>query len=265
LSANRFFGALFTPRQDDGTFDCSFGFNYLAILAALCLLAPHVALSQTGVVTKTPLETGTTVTNTLAETKAGLIKKAPGKQPVESEIAVAGMISYGNYRIFGAAPRCNIWVAGVEYSRHSWGHLLKARVDYVVEVLPFVVLSEPAKADFWGNPESPNQQWVHGVGLSPFGFRFLWRSNRTIKPYMTGKAGVIAFPQKILSPNSSYANFNFQGDFGVQIRMNERVDLRIEPIVYFHVSNGYFAASNPGFDQLGGKIGVSYHLGKQGR
>jgi hypothetical protein len=47
--------------------------------------------------------------------------------------------------------------------------------------------------------------------------------------------------------------------------MNERVDLRIEPVVYFHVSNGYFAASNPGFDQLGGKIGVSYHLGKQGR
>jgi hypothetical protein len=66
LSANRFFGALFTPRRNDGTFDCSFGFNYLAILAALCLLAPHVALSQeteTGVVTKTPLETGTTVTN----------------------------------------------------------------------------------------------------------------------------------------------------------------------------------------------------------
>jgi Lipid A 3-O-deacylase (PagL) len=76
---------------------------------------------------------------------------------------------------------------------------------------------------------------------------------------------VIAFPQKILSPNSSYANFNFQGDFGVQIRMNERVELRVDPVVYFHVSNGYFAASNPGFDQLGAKIGISYHLGKQGR
>jgi len=204
-------------------------------------------------------------TNAPAGTMTGITKKTPGKQPVESEISETGMITYGNYRIFGAAPRCNIWTAGVEYDRHSWGYFLKAQIDYVVEILPFVVLSEPANADFWGNPLSSNQQLVHGVGLSPFGFRFLWRGNKTVKPFMTGKAGVIAFPKKILSPNSSYANFNFQGDFGVQIRMTERVDLRVEPVVYFHVSNGYLAASNPGFDQLGAKFGISYHLGKQGR
>jgi hypothetical protein len=257
LTANRFFGALFTSRRSDDHFDCSFGFNYLAIWAALCLLAPQVTLSQ---------EMNTTVvTNTLAETKAGLTKKALGKQPVASEIAETGMISYGNFRVFGAAPRCNIWTAGVEYDRHSWGYHLKAQVDYVVEVLPFVLLSEPVSADKWGNPTSPYQQLVHGVGLSPFGFRFLWRSNKTVKPFLIGKAGVVAFPQKILSPTASYANFNFQGDFGLQIRLTERTELRVDPLVYFHVSNGYLAASNPGFDQLGAKIGISYHLGKQGR
>jgi hypothetical protein len=47
--------------------------------------------------------------------------------------------------------------------------------------------------------------------------------------------------------------------------MNERVELRMESVVHFHVSNGYFAASNPGFGQLSGKIAVSYHLEKQGR
>jgi hypothetical protein len=257
LTTNRFFGSLFMQRQSDRRFDCSFGLNYLAILAAVCLLAPQVALSQeteSAVVTNTPAETGIVPT-----------KEIPGKHSVESEIAVASMVSYGNYRIFGAAPRCNIWTTGVEYSRHSWGHLLKARVDYMVEFLPFVLLSEPAKADFWGNPESPNQQLVHGLGLSPFGFRFLWRGNKTIKPYLIGKAGVVVFPKKILSPESSYANFNFQGDFGMQIRMTDRVDLRVSPVVYFHVSNGYLAASNPGFDQLGAKFGVSYHLGKEGR
>ena len=200
--------------------------------------------------------------DTPAETKAVITKKPSGKPPVESEIAMAGMVTYGNYRVFGAAPRANIWAAGLEYDRHSWGHFLKAQIDYVVEILPFVILSEPAKADFWGDPKSPDQQLVPGLGLSPFGFRFLWRSNMTVKPFMTGKAGVIAFPKKILSPAASYANFNFQGDFGVQIRMSDRMDLRLEPLVYFHVSNGYFAASNPGFDQLGGKFGISYHLGK---
>jgi hypothetical protein len=211
--------------------------------------------------TNAPLET-----KTPAEEETGAIKMMPReKQPVESEVGMSGMVTYGNYRIFGAASRANIWSAGVEYSRHSWGHLLKARVDYMVEVLPFVLLSEPAKADFWGNPQSPNQQLVHGLGLSPFGFRFLWRGNRTVKPYLIGKAGVIAFPKKILSPDASYANFNFQGDFGLAIRMSDRMDLRMSPLVYFHVSNGYLAASNPGFDQLGAKFGVSYHLGKQER
>ncbi|WP_188760492.1 acyloxyacyl hydrolase [Edaphobacter acidisoli] len=187
---------------------------------------------------------------------------SPGKQPVESEIATAGMISYGNYRIFGAAPRANIWTMGVEYDRHSWGRFLKAQIDYVVEILPVAILSEPAKENFWGGPLSPNQQLVPGLGISPFGFRFLWRSNMKVKPYMMGKAGGIFFPKKILSPASSYANFNFQGDFGLEISMTERTELRVDPVVYFHVSNGYFAASNPGFDQLGAKIGISYHLGR---
>jgi hypothetical protein len=33
--------------------------------------------------------------------------------------------------------------------------------------------------------------------------------------------------------------------------------------VFFHVSNGYLAKSNPGMDELATKIGVSYHLGRR--
>jgi hypothetical protein len=241
----------------------NFRVNGFFLLAVSCLVAPQLAHSQeteTAVVTEIPL-----VTNTTVETDTGVMQKPPGKQPVASEIAETGMVSYGNFRVFGAAPRCNIWTAGVEYDRHSWGYHLKAQVDYVAEVLPFVLLSEPLSADKWGNPTSPYQQLVHGVGLSPFGFRFLWRSNQRVKPFLIGKIGVVAFPKKILSPDASYANFNFQGDFGVQIRLTERTDLRVDPLIYFHVSNGYLAASNPGFDQMSAKFGLSYHLGKPER
>jgi Lipid A 3-O-deacylase (PagL) len=151
---------------------------------------------------------------------------------------------------------------GVEYDRHSWGHFLKSRVDYVAEVLPFVLLSQPATSDFWGNAKSPNQEMVQGVSVSPFGFRFLWRSNKAVKPYVVGKLGAAVFRKKALSPNASYANFNVQADFGLQIRLTDRVDLRVEPFGFFHVSNGYLAASNPGMDELATKIGVSYHLRK---
>jgi hypothetical protein len=243
--------------------------NCFFLLAAFCLLAPPLAHSQetgTAVVTNIPLVTKATVeANTTAEMNTGVMQKPAGKQPVASEITETGMVSYGNFRVFGAAPRCNIWTAGVEYDRHSWGYHLKAQVDYVAEFLPFVVLSEPLSADQWGNPESPYQQLVYGVGVSPFGFRFLWRSNQRVKPFLIGKIGAVAFPKKILSPTASYVNFNFQGDFGLQIRLTERTDLRVDPLIYFHVSNGYLAASNPGFDQMGAKFGLSYHLGKQGR
>jgi hypothetical protein len=278
LNLNQFF-VPFTSRRRDRHFDCSFGLIYIPVLAALCSLTSQVALSQktkTAVVTSVP-ETNSTQqtnsaqqknsiveTNTTVETEAVIARTIPGNQPVESEIAETNLISYGSHKLFGAAVRCNIWTAGVEYDRNIWGYHLKSRMDYVVEVLPFVLLSEPAEADFWGNPKSPYQQLVHGVGISPFGFRMLWRSNKTVKPFLIGKAGVIAFPQKILSPNSTYANFNFQGEFGLQITLTDRVELRVDPLEYFHVSNGYLAASNPGFDELGAKFGLSYHLGRKG-
>jgi hypothetical protein len=239
----------------------------LYLLVALCLLAPQPALSQeakTTAVTNTPLVTSTSVeASTPAEAVIRVTPKPSGKQPVESEIAVTGMIPAGDYRLYSATVRCNAWTLGVEYDRHSWGYFLKSQFDYVVEVIPFLLLSEPAKADFWGNPKSPNQQLVPGVSVSPFGFRMLWRPNKAVRPYVTGKLGVVAFPQKVLSPAASYANFNVQADFGILFKMTERVDLRVDPFVFFHVSNGYLAASNPGMDELATKIGISYHLGNR--
>ena len=267
-----------------------FGLNRLAILALGCLLAPQLAHSQepeaaaamaappisslpdapdAPMTSNTTLESDSVaglnapaMLDAPAEIDSGETKKTREKKPVESELAVSGMISYGDHKMFGAALRCTIWTAGVEYDRHIWHYFLKARVDYVVELLPFVLLSEPALADVWGNPLSPNNKFVHGMGLSPFGFRYMWRSNMKVKPYLIGKAGGIFFPIKVLSPNASYASFAFQGDFGLQIRMTDRVELRVDPVEYFHFSNAYIVKSNPGLDELSAKVGLSYHLGK---
>ena len=256
MTAHRSFCSLTTPRCDR-----HFGslyINYAAILVALCLLVPQGAVSQETVVPNTSRET-----TIPAESDVVITKPPRTKQPVESEISVTTMIPDGDYRLFSATVRCNAWTGGVEYDRHSWGHLLKSQVDYVVEVIPVVILSQPAVSDFWGNAKSPNQELVPGLAISPFGFRFLWRSNAAIKPYLTGKLGAIVFAKKAFSQKASYTNFNVQVDAGMLFRMSERVDLRVDPFVFFHVSNGYLAASNPGMDELASKIGISYHLGKQ--
>jgi hypothetical protein len=224
-------------------------------MGALCLVVPQVAPGQemeNAVKANIPTEAGIV-----------MVKTPSKKRPVESEISITTMIPDGDYRMFSATDRCNAWTAGVEYDRHSWGHLLKSQVDYVVEVIPIVVLSQPVVSDFWGNAKSHNQELVPGVSITPFGFRFLWRSNKAVRPYLTGKLGAAIFAKKAFSPNASYTNFNVQVDAGMLFRMTERVDLRVDPFVFFHVSNGYLAASNPGMDELATKIGVTYHLGKR--
>jgi hypothetical protein len=234
---------------------------YLSILVAVCVGGAQLAHSQETEILQT---TKATVEMSLpVDVGAVATKKFSDKPPVASEIAVTGMIPAGDYRMFSATVRCNAWTVGVEYDRNSWGRLLGAQFDYVVEVIPVLLLSEPAKSDYWGNPKSPNQQLVPGISISPFGFRTLWRGNKRVRPYVIGKLGAAVFTQKALSQSASYANFNVQADFGILFKMTERLDLRVDPFVFFHVSNGYLAASNPGMDELATKIGISYHLGKR--
>jgi hypothetical protein len=141
---------------------------------------------------------------------------------------------------------------------------LGARFDYVTEIIPVLLLSQPVVSDFWGNGIGPNQQTVPGISISPFGMRFLYREGKRLRPFFIGKLGAAAFTKKAFSPNASYVNFNVQAAAGVQYRVSQKFDLRVEPFQFFHVSNGYLAASNPGMDELAWRIGFTYHLSKKG-
>jgi hypothetical protein len=193
---------------------------------------------------------------TLVETKT------PVKQPVESELIVEGLASYGHYKIFASGSGCKLYTGGVEYDRHSWGHFLKARVDYVAEVLPVVLLYAPVTQDIWGPPTTPNHHIVPGIGISPIGFRMLWRDHKAIKPYLTAKGGMLIFPQKVLSQEAAYANFSLQSAGGVQARLTERFDLRLGFFSDFHFSDAFIVPVNPGLDVMNANLGLSYHFAK---
>jgi hypothetical protein len=229
-----------------------------SLLFALVVFAPHAAISQKADVPVAPqisLSTGP------APASDVIVTPTPRSiHPAESEIAAMGMIPDGDYRLISATVRCDAWTVGVEYDHPFPGTFLKARADYATEVIPVLLLSQPAVSDFWGNAKSPNQQIVPGLSILPIGFRFLWRGRDAVSPYMVGKVGGIFFSRKAFSPAGSYANFNVSAAFGLQIRLTERIDLRVEPFEFFHVSNGYLAASNPGMDEVATRFGVAYHL-----
>lgn len=227
-------GLVFSLRESDRCLAGNFRLNCLFILI-FCLLAPGVARSQA------------------TETQV--------KRPVESELIVEGEGSFGHFRIYASTWWSEIYTGGVEYDRHSWGSFLKARMDYVAEVLPVAILRQPAVTDVWGDPLTQSKELVPGVALSPIGLRMMWRSNKSIKPYFLSKGGIIAFDKKALSEDATYGNFLLQIGTGMQARLTQRLDLRVG-LGYMHFSNGFIVPSNPGLDSMTYHSGLSYHFGK---
>jgi hypothetical protein len=231
----------------------------IAIL--LCLLAARGALCQDAAV-RLPEMNAQAITDAEAGSEGTTEKPTQTKQPVESSLVVEGLVSYGHYKIFASGSGTELYTAGVEYDRHSWGHFLGARMDYVAEFLPVVLLYAPVTQDIWGTPTSPNKKIVPGIGFSPIGFRWMWRDKKAIKPYLMAKGGMLGFTQKVMSQKGSYENFSLQSAMGVNVKMTERWDLRLGLFSDFHFSNGFVVPVNPGLDVMNTNLGLSYNFGK---
>jgi hypothetical protein len=297
LQKNRPFLAIFSPLHRSHRFAGNSSLNCLLPLAVFVLLASHPGHSQElqaaqaidtpqvsvaeppsgpsaepslALATEIPTESSSAATieialdsKPLADPQAAAIATIPAKVPVESEIIWEGMASYGNYNLFAIEDMTKLYTSGIEYDRHTWGYFLRAQMDYVGEVLPFVLLVEPAVSDYYGNPLSHNRKLVPGLAITPIGLRMMWRSDKQrFKPYILIKGGMIGFTQKALSKEASYEDFTLQSGFGVQTRLTDRFDLRLGLWGDFHFSNAYVVPSDPGTDVMNASWGICYHLGK---
>jgi hypothetical protein len=189
---------------------------------------------------------------------------ASGKLPAESQIVVEGGSSVGNIHVFAYADDRRIAPIGIEYDRHSWGSLLAARVDYVGEVLPVVLMNEPAHYGADSVALTTARQVKYGFGFSPVGVRLLWRRDSAFRPYLIGKGGLRFFPDPVLSPLDGHLNFSAQFGGGVEETLTQRVSLRLG-YSDFHFSNGGIATRNPGIDFMYFNAGLIYRLGSHSR
>jgi hypothetical protein len=191
----------------------------------------------------------------------------PHRHTPESEIAVEGLYSYGNWQIFAAGTDEELYTAGFEYDRHSWGHFIGAEMDYAADFMPLVLLREPKILNPYGIRRSRkgDDVYLHGLAFSPIGLRMEWRHNKAFRPYMTVLGGAIGFTQKALSPDASYFDFTLHETVGFYLRMSQQVDVRFGIFGDFHFSNAYMTQYNPGLDVMNSNLALSYHFGGERR
>jgi hypothetical protein len=182
--------------------------------------------------------------------------------PPESRLVFEGLNSFGHYHIFAYTWWSYLHVAGVEYDRHSWGRCIGAQMNYVAEVLPIVFLTQPRTTDAFGDPLDQGQRTIEGLGISPAGLQMLWNDRGTWKPYYLIKGGMVGFTRKALSNYASYIDFTLQQSVGLQIRLNDKMDLRTG-ISDFHFSNAFMVPNNPGIDEMMYGAALSYRLSKR--
>jgi hypothetical protein len=121
-------------------------------------------------------------------------------------------------------------------------------------------MDHPTQMDIWGDTTSQDRKIVPGVDIAPIGFRWLWRDGKAIKPYLMAKGGFLVFSQKAPSSKATYENFSLQSEGGLQVKINERFDLRLGLFGDFHFSDGFIVPVNPGLDVMNATMGLTYHL-----
>ena len=185
----------------------------------------------------------------------------PAQEPEASAVVFEGLASFGNYNLFASGSGCKLYTGGVEYDRNTWGRFLRAQVDYVGEILPLVLLQEPTQSDYHGYPTTNQRRIVPGIGITPIGFRMLWRRGQRLQPYVEEKGGILAFTRKVINSNATYEDFSLQSSVGMLVKASRRYDVRVSLYSDFHMSNAFIVPVNPGLDVMNVSFGLSYNLG----
>ncbi|MDQ3805431.1 MAG: acyloxyacyl hydrolase, partial [Acidobacteriota bacterium] len=173
-----------------------------------------------------------------------------GLERAANEFGVWGGGSWDSPTFIGKAENARLAVLGLRYAR------VLARGDnlalkYTLDAVPVAVLSyesevlEPLPQA--GFTVRQVRRKITGAGLSPVGFQLNFRRRERVQPFAQASGGFLYFGEGV--PLEGGAQFNFTADFGggLQVKTGARQAWTLG-YRYHHVSNGYRAQLNPGFD-----------------
>ena len=171
-----------------------------------------------------------------------------GLEKKVNEFGVWGGGSFSSPTLIGKTEDTRLAIFALRYARVlARGESLAFK--YTLDAVPVARLSfpafEPAAPPGAGVVE--RRKTITAAGLSPVGFQLNFRRRERVQPFLQTSGGFLYFGERI--PDERGARFNFTGDFGggVQWKTAQRRAWTFG-YRYQHVSNGYRAQVNPGFD-----------------
>ena len=177
-----------------------------------------------------------------------------GMERAAHEYGVWGGGSFGSPTLIGTTERVRLGLVAFRYARVlARGENLALK--YTLDAVPVASMSFPVFETTAGVTREVRKT-ITGAGLSPVGFQLNFRRRERVQPFAQASGGFLYFGERVPDPRG--AQFNFTGDFGggVQWKTGAR-RAWTAGYRYHHVSNGYRADFNPGFDSNLFYIGFS--------
>lgn len=147
------------------------------------------------------------------------------------------------------------------------------RLRYYIDFDPLIIVNYRERRPIQVTPTTTtvigDRKTVFGVGFTPVGLQFNWRNSKKYQPYIAGGFGVAVFNKKFpdnrspLQPDKIGNRFQLMPEFGagLEIRTSETKSYFIG-YKYHHLSNGYTAPLNVGYNTNMVYGGVYFQRGK---
>jgi Lipid A 3-O-deacylase (PagL) len=188
------------------------------------------------------------------------------KQP-KNEFGVWGAYSVNSPDVYGSQGHQQFGVAAVRYGRTLFSSRRLA-VEYALDVEPV----ELAREDHYATCQTGSggivliyscvqgKQEVYGGGVSPFGWKFNFRTARRWQPFGALSAGFVASRQPIPADIAGATLFNFTFNFQVGVERFNPAHTRAWTFSYAlqHISNADRSSVNPGVDLNMITVGYSF-------
>ena len=179
------------------------------------------------------------------EALGGQSRGVYGMERAANEYGVWGGGSFGSPTLIGTTERVRLGLVAFRFARVlARGENLALK--YTLDAVPVAAMSFPSFETTAGVTREVRKT-ITGAGLSPVGFQLNFRRRERVQPFAQASGGFLYFGERV--PDVRGAQFNFTGDFGggVQWKTGARRAWTVG-YRYQHVSNGYRADVNPGFD-----------------